>query len=279
MPAAHRCQIAVMPPFDHAAQGWAGQAVRVIICRTTDELDFALRAEKLAAVACDVFDAAGVPVAPVLAMDRGGLNAGLPTAIACSLSPAAVHELLQIAAKVLNIRVAINGFDSLDRVLQHLVGDTQCAFPHSRLIREAFGLANSDARQLIVGALMMGSEKRHVAELARAFAVSERTLERKADATALPKPKELLDWSFALHALWRIERMQWPRKRAAALAGFADTHAFAIRLSRHFARAATRRPEELRFEDTLTLFQQRLRLRSDSRKSDGKPTHLSVSDP
>ena len=119
------------------------------------------------------------------------------------------------------------------------------------------------ALRFVMATAVLGYKRQRVSVVAKWCCVSERTLERRLAAGALPPARTLLSWSLAIHSAWRLEALDWSAKRVAASAELSSVAALSKHLSHHFARGISKIREQ-GFEQTLAEY--RLALLARDRK-------------
>lgn len=127
---------------------------------------------------------------------------------------------------------SLRGFDRLE--------DAVSTAAFERRVRDATGVIvsrlcneiSADGLGFGVSAALVGRQACSVDKWATLMTESRRSLERHLAEHSLPRPRRLLGWMLALHALWRVQHLNWPTKRAALEAGLPSAHSLTSRIGR-----------------------------------------------
>jgi hypothetical protein len=153
--------------------------------------------------------------------------------IRAELTSVACRQIAYLMTQLPDVEVSIIGYDDLRDVLNRSSAEGLGATPEQRIIRRVVSASPVEARQIITAAIAAGKRRTTVQRLSEICGLPTRTMEWRLRSTGLPTARNILGWSVSLHALWRVDALQWPVKRAAREGGFHSQSALANYISRH----------------------------------------------
>jgi AraC-like DNA-binding protein len=154
-------------------------------------------------------------------------------------------------------RLSIKGFDSvIDDVTAALAGATD-RFATPSIIRHLAPLVADGAKDLIIAAAIVGTNRGTVKAFARACGVSPRTIEGRLQSHGLVGPRKLLAWMHTAHLAWLLDNTRWPIKRIASEAGFSSTVGLSNFVRRHLGKSPRQIRAEVGFVGTLQILSAR----------------------
>jgi len=209
-----------------------GDARCVRACFTARELGRVLATQTVRGVVCELRDSTGADVASVF-RSQDCRSAMPPILTVMSLTPANAHLILNLIEGGLNVRPILRGYDDLGRIVRQVWERRDSDDAQSAMLRSVAGAIPPSVYDIVVGSIVVGATRCSVNAFATKCRVSTRTLERRIGAGGLLPARRLLGWSLALHAMWRIDMLEWPIKKVATAAGFASSDAFATYFARH----------------------------------------------
>lgn len=203
---------------------------RLLSCSTAAELAVALSAGRVDGVVTELRDVAGTAIIDACARDD---MVRVPMLVVLPLTPAAARDLLRLVSGGLNVTVVVRGVDNLERAVSALHSQTVFPDAKARILSALGGMAPPALLEIVVGCVVVGTQRCRVSAVAVACGVSLRTLERRLATAHWPSGQRLLGSMLCLHSLWRLEELGWTTKRAAAAAGFRNPEVFANYAARH----------------------------------------------
>jgi AraC-like DNA-binding protein len=155
----------------------------------------------------------------------------------CSLSQRAAQQLLETAASSSDSLISIRELDDCEEGLSLLSHGFTKASPLPLVLSRLCAGIPPDVTNIVVGALILGGRCMTVQHLAKACALSRRTVELRLARARYLSAAELLAWGRLLHAMWQIEVLGRTTKQAAAEVGFSSGRALCSLVKRHTALA------------------------------------------
>jgi hypothetical protein len=157
----------------------------------------------------------------------------LPVILRMSISPIEVREIVVAAEWLSRARVSLRGFDDIWCDLAQVLESDVEPTPEMKLIHLLPECQTVPVRSIAIASVLLGRRRTGLPALSRACGVASRTIEWRLKRWRCGTAGELLGWSVALHALWRLDMLEWPLKRAAADADFADASTLSAYIKRH----------------------------------------------
>jgi|KBSMisStaDraftv2_1062788.scaffolds.fasta_scaffold45350_3 hypothetical protein len=193
-----------------------------------------------------------IPGGPTLpSMVRCAAN-DLPLLVHAELRRPIVRDLVALSTSVSALQVSICGFDDLVHEVRQVVNGRREPSPDQAILNTV--ASHTDAvLDIVAMAAIVGRRRTHVRELADVLRIRPRTIEWRLKSLGMMSPERLLGRMVSLHVLWRMQKLEWPLKRIAAVAGFSGPPAMSNYILGHIGLRPTRAAAERRFEDWLAL--------------------------
>lgn len=236
-----------------SARGCTGSVVR---CSTADELVCAAQARPCVLV-WDLQDGGELEVQGVARRLRE-LTRVQAIIVRIELTRAAGRQVLAIAAALPVARLSIQGHDDLRVDVAESVEVAHRAQPEAVIAGRVLPHVPEDVAHLVATAIVAGRRRMNVDGFAQLCRTPVRTIQWALHRTSFAPAHRLLGYCLALHAVWRLELLDWPVKRIAIASGFQSHQAWSAYVSRHTGAKPARLVHEGGFSTLLSGWRSRL---------------------
>jgi AraC-like DNA-binding protein len=158
---------------------------------------------------------------------------GIPLVLRVLPSRANARALIALARIEVDWRVSVRGVDDLVSAVDRLLADERPDDATRHIVQRIALDCPMMAQECLVAMSIVGRARLLARQFAGLWGQPLRTLELRVTTARLPAVSILLGWMLALHAAFRIEKLDWPVKRAGHEAGFVSSEAFAEYVRRH----------------------------------------------
>jgi hypothetical protein len=153
--------------------------------------------------------------------------------IRLELFAASSRRLLRLADDLPNVHLSLGRQEDLALAIARLDESPRDRSASPVILKRLLPVVPADLTEIVAIAVIAGQRHPSVEELATLCRLPVRTLQSHiTEAHSMPA-KDLLGSMISLHALWRIDVLQWPSKRAAQQAEFPTREAWSRYIENH----------------------------------------------
>ena len=221
----------VSSAIDRAAVVQGADELRVHFCGDAHQVAMTVSDHRVVAAVLELQDDSCADLG-ILARAIGRLAMPIPLLLRFELRNGSVRRMLAHYDESADVRFSLRGFDALSQCVAWLVRSTEDETARSAIVSRLAPVARPAVADIVVGAAIVGERRSTVRQLAGLSHVSSRTVDERMAAAHVMPAKKLLMRMLVLHTQWRVSRLGWTPKRAAAAAGFPSADALARRMER-----------------------------------------------
>jgi AraC-like DNA-binding protein len=221
----------------HAA---LGGRMTALTCRTTSEVELAVRAESPDCVVVTPWDDSGRPSVPTVRRLRSRFPS-LPIAVYCQLDPKSAHEIAELTRAGADT-VIIRGYDDLGRRLRERLALGWSLRAAEEVLEALERWETPDSAPILAYCLHHATEPLTVRAVADALSIDRSTLGHRLAAASLLAPRHLISWCRLLCAARWLEQPDRTVEQAALVLRFGSGSA----LRNMFSRYTGMRPADVR---------------------------------
>jgi AraC-like DNA-binding protein len=218
----------------------AGSRFQIRFCDTWEDLVALIELGRAVAVIVEPRDASGVPIAPRVRQLREGYPS-MPIVAYVHDAETFSRDILELARAGVNELVRAR-FDDVGIAFRSALASANVSCTAERLLNEISPAVPQDVWPHVAFCIERAGAPLSVRDVADAFAVDPRTIDRRFRQSGLPSPREVIGWSRLLVASTLLEDAGRPVEQVAYALEFPSGAALRNMLRRY----TDLRPQELR---------------------------------